>query len=82
MNAEVSDDEDMIFGDEMPAVNNSKKTKSIAQAGKNKPKDNKVEFEKGQTMYINGKPIKIDKSNLCLNKRERTNWLIHLLFVR
>jgi Bardet-Biedl syndrome 4 protein len=33
-------------------------------------------------MYINGKPIRIDKSNQALNKREKSNWLVHLLFIR
>ena len=45
MNAEISDDEDdMIFGQELPEVKKSKQTKSIAQAGKSKPKDSKVEY--------------------------------------
>ena len=33
-------------------------------------------------MYINGKPIKVNQDNLALNKREKSNWLIHLLFIR
>ena len=39
-------------------------------------------FHKGKTMYINGKPIKVNNNNQALNKREKSNWLIHLLFIR
>lgn len=66
-------DDEMMFADEKPKVLEKKK------------KDNKaggVQYERGQTMYINGKPIRIDKSKQALNKREKSNWLVHLLFIR
>lgn len=34
------------------------------------------------TMFINGKPIVLNKTNHALNKREKSNWLVHLLFIR
>lgn len=33
-------------------------------------------------MYVNGRPIRVDKKNLALNKREKSNWLVHILFIR
>lgn len=36
----------------------------------------------GATMFINGKPMQIDKSSQALNKREKSNWLVHILFIR
>jgi hypothetical protein len=39
-------------------------------------------YTRGATMYINGKPIIIDKKDQALNKREKSNWLVHILFIR
>jgi len=36
----------------------------------------------GTTMFINGKPIEMDKKSFALNKREKSNWLLHILFIR
>ena len=33
-------------------------------------------------MFINGKPIVIDKKEQALNTREKSNWLVHILFIR
>jgi len=72
--AEHSEGSDgMIFADEKPVAKTRKKSKVPT---------GQVEFTRGATMYVNGKPIKIDKNNLALNKREKSNWLIHILFIR
>ena len=44
--------------------------------------NNKPQYHKGATMYINGRPIMVDKGTQALNKREAQNWLIHILFIR
>jgi hypothetical protein len=36
----------------------------------------------GTAMFINGRPIEMDKKSLALNKREKSNWLLHILFIR
>ena len=79
--SEDFDDGSMIFNDDAQRSNEKKK---IKQAVKNATgdKDGGVQFQRGQTMYINGKPIKVDKNNLALNKREKANWLVHMLFIR
>lgn len=33
-------------------------------------------------MYVNGRLIQIDPKNQALNKREKANWLVHILFIR
>lgn len=33
-------------------------------------------------MSINGRPVIVDKNQHALNKREKSNWLVHILFIR
>ena len=33
-------------------------------------------------MIVNGKKVNYNKDGYALNKREKSNWLIHLLFIR
>jgi hypothetical protein len=40
------------------------------------------QFGRTATMFINGKPIMVDKKEQALNKREKSNWLVHILFIR
>ena len=53
--------------------------KEIIQKNNNKKSSNLVIKSGGPTMFINGKPIIIDQT---LNKREKSNWLLHILFIR
>ena len=39
-------------------------------------------YMKSQTMFINGKAIVVNKNHMALNKREKANWLVHILFIR
>jgi hypothetical protein len=47
-----------------------------------KENESKVDIQRGCTMYVNGRPIRIDRGNMALNKREKSNWLVHILFIR
>ena len=38
--------------------------------------------EKKNVMFINGKPINLDRGSQALNKREKSNWLVHILFIK
>jgi hypothetical protein len=53
--------------------------KEIIRKNNNKKSSNLVIKSGGPTMFINGKPIIIDQT---LNKREKSNWLLHILFIR
>lgn len=33
-------------------------------------------------MFINGKAIVVNKNHMALNRREKSNWLVHILFIR
>ena len=73
-------DDGMNFGDlDSKLKNDNAKSSKIKVMQTN---DNKPMYHKGMTMYINGKPIMVDKGSQALNKREASNWLIHILFIR
>lgn len=73
-------DDGMNFGDlDSKLKNDNAKTSKIKVMQTN---DNKPIYQKGMTMYINGRPIMVDKGSQALNKREASNWLIHILFIR
>ena len=73
-------DDGMNFGDlDSKLKNDNAKSSKIKVMQTN---DKKPMYQKGMTMYINGKPIMVDKGSQALNKREASNWLIHILFIR
>jgi hypothetical protein len=74
--AEHSEDLD----DSMAFIDSS----SNAQSAMTKPSSAapSSQFGRTATMFINGKPIMVDKKEQALNKREKSNWLVHILFIR
>ena len=36
----------------------------------------------GATMFINGKAINVNRGSKALNNREKSNWLVHMLFIK
>lgn len=64
-------DDDMNFNEQVPTV-----PKSFIEAKKGSSQ------HRGATMFVNGKPIVLDKKDQALNKREKSNWLVHILFIR
>jgi tetratricopeptide (TPR) repeat protein len=65
-------DDDMSFTDSVTAKPAKLQIETKKNAGNTR----------GATMFINGKPIMIDKKEQALNKREKSNWLVHILFIR
>ena len=90
LEAEISSNEDdfekkFIEGDgAIFGLGDDEETPSPKKVSKqsNNMSGGQVEYEQGVTMYINGKPIRINKVDTALNKREKSNWLVHILFIR
>ena len=75
LETENSDTDEMNFDDSL----NQSPQKSGPRGMRLK---NEPQSQRGDTMFVNGKAIQMNKEEQALNKREKSNWLVHLLFIR
>ena len=55
------------------------------KGGSKQDKDQKFQTKggtNGATMFINGKAIRVNRGTQALNNREKSNWLVHMLFIK
>ena len=81
LETENSDEDEMNFDDSI-CQSPTKLRQGDARVKQSKNKDDQPSSSRGNTMFVNGKKVQHNKNDWALNKREKSNWLVHLLFIR